>query len=249
MRKADLTAFDEAPRARLETLINAARVHKTERILRHKLVVAGFWGFGPTPKRDALLRCMRYAFRTSRVFCANVDKERFEGLMCVYEAQLPLLETILDEAGMSAGGVQVGSFTRGVCMRCVKQIESTFWISLSRIEAGGDKTGRHPVRWGPDFKNYVISARQEEAVVKTTGLAYEPNNMIMLFMSARASHFCVEKQRARIQQLQRLYNSLYTQHSTWEVVARENNRILFEVQQAYTSGHINTSTFARIAFG
>lgn len=238
--------FDASTRLRVETVSEAARTQKADRASRKRLIVFGFWAFGSTDKRDALVDFACYAFRTSRFYCSNVAEQRFEGVACVNSAQLPLVEEMLDAVGMSAGMTTLGTTRYGGCAKCVNDMSPGFLTLLSRIEEGGDPVGRHPVYWGATLKDFIVTSRQKQAVVKTTGLTFDPNNMIMLFMSHRASQFSIIRLRTQLDNLRRVNSS---NEATWTVISRENNRMLFEVQQAYSTGQVSAEVFERIAFG
>ena len=240
-----LDAFDKCTHTNIQARVDAARAEKIAPTQRQNLAVVGFWGFGTTDKRNALIECARYAFRTPRVFCSNVHSERFEGIACVQSTQILLFEQFCDEVGMSTGVVTIGNTRHGQCLVCTDNMPC-FLASLSRVEAGDNKTGKHPVYWGAKFREFVVQSRREESVLKTTGVSFDPNNMIMLFMSHRALEFSLTTQRAQFEAVRRSARSRETSSA---VVSRENNRILFELQQAYSTGEINADVFQRIAFG
>lgn len=245
MSKPRLEALNASTQLKVQALIHSVRTTKTNRTRRQNLEILGFWGFGTTDQRNAFVECLCYAFRTSRIFCSSVNEQRFEGIACFKTTQIPLVEQLCNEVGMSVGVATVGDIRHGHCLACTDNMPC-FFASLSRIEAGGNKTGKHPVRWGANFKDFVIQSRQKEAVLKTTGVSFDPNNMMMLYMSHHALQFSVTSQRAQFEAMRR---SLRSREASSAFVSRENNRILFELQQAYSTGVINVHVFRRIAFG
>jgi hypothetical protein len=241
-------ACDFAPpdKQRVAAALTAARNTKASRREKQHSVVMSFWGFASSDAVSALVASMREAFHTQRVFCSDVTPGRFEGVVAVLRVHVSALEELCEAAKMSIGLLEMGEVARHTCLRCHRdKMHAGFGACITRIAGGSNKRGTHPVAWGPPYERFVVDLQLHDNVFKVTGLAFDANNMIMLYMAQRSIQHSTDSLRNRIRTLQR--EQQYT-NTRVEVLQVEHNRMLFEIQQAFRSGLISGTCMHRILF-
>ena len=244
--------YDEPTQLEIEVLLQAAREQKVSWRQRRNCVLVAFWGFSSPDKCDTLVACLQRSFHTNKLFCKDVAVGRFEGVFLIPQTMLSTLTTLLESVNMSAGLVEILNVKRdaSMCVHCVaRHMQTTLLACMKRIEAGTNVRGRHPIFWGGAFEHLFTEMQINNTVQAITGLPFEANNMIMIFFSQQAEEQDARHARQRAETMRRQTSRIQSEAHRNDVIERENNRILFEVQRAYRSGTITAEAFHRIICG
>ena len=165
------------------------------------------------------------ACKSAMIYGSEVADKRFECVMCVSSIYLQRhVLDILNAAKMGAGHFEIMNFKS--CKS--KEGGEGLLTCVGRIEQGTHVHGRHPSEWGGTFGGFMNAFNQQK-VEGLTGMRVTADNLLMLYMS-----LCDAS--GQIESLEHDRSFLWN----------EVNRVWFEVQSGYRSGHVHINALQQM---
>ena len=216
---------DQVDHQSLTKLLTQAENQKYSRTKRRKKSVVSFWGFCEGQRWHNLASAIAKTCQSAMIYGSEVADKRFECVICVSSIYLQRhVVGILNAAKMGAGHFEIMTFKS--CNS--KEGGEGLLACVGRIEQGKHMHGRHPSEWGGTFGGFM-NAMNVQKVETLTGMRVSADNLLMLYTSLREAS-------VQIESLQHDRSFLWN----------EVNRLWFEVQSGYRSGHVDINAFQRM---